>query len=137
TFLVATAGAVVAAGLADWATPPDRAVAAPDPTSPVIPVRTDLAAVAGTVPGLTLDGELSDDRWGDPHWQSFTTLYALDDVPDTELFAVHDASTLYAGVRLSGDQAATVTHVTFLLRADQDREGPYRTVTVELREVSP
>lgn len=140
-FLVAASGAALAAGLADWTAPRDRAIAAPgpetDPTDTTVPLRTDLATVAGTVPGITLDGTLSDSRWGDPHWQSFTTLHALDEVKDTSLYAVHDATTLYVGVRLTGEQAATVTHVSVLLRGATDGDGPYRTVTVELREVSP
>lgn len=135
TFLLSSSAVAAAAGLAQWA--PTRALAAPGDaaTDPTVANRTDLVTIATTVDGITLDGTLSDERWGDPHWQSFTTIAALDEVPDTALHAVHDDSTLYVGVRVSGAAAATITHVSCLIGVDHGSR--YFSTTVQLRKPSP
>ncbi|MGD7704948.1 heparinase II/III domain-containing protein [Microlunatus sp. Y2014] len=139
SFLAATTGAALAAGLAEWTTSPLTAFgappAAPAAGGPVVSTRTDLAAVAGTVTGMTIDGTMADSRWGTPHWQSFTTLYDLTAAPETALHIVHDATTLYVGVRVSGGPAATVSHVSLLIGSGADRR--FRTTTVQLRAIRP
>ncbi|MFW6599950.1 heparinase II/III domain-containing protein [Propionibacteriaceae bacterium Y2011] len=140
SFLVGTTGAALAAGLAGWAvTPQQFAAAAPsaEPTSgtPVVRTRTDLVAVAETVSGITLDGTLADPQWGSPHWQALTTLYDLDQVPGIDVHVVHDATTLYVGVRVGGDAAATVSHVSLLIRPGAGEQ--YRSLSVELRTITP
>ncbi|MGD7704947.1 heparinase II/III domain-containing protein [Microlunatus sp. Y2014] len=133
TFLVAASGAALAAGLAEWTTSA-RAVGAPGvgPTdrSPRVSTRTDLVAVADTVPGITLDGTLADERWGEPHWQDFTTLYDLTAVPATALHVVHDQTTLYVGVQVTGATAATVRQVSLLVQAGTGADNHWTSVKV-------